>query len=159
MPKEREGHDPIQEAQETGAALANQRNAELAAAQDKATREALKKGTTTPEIITASAAIAESKRDTEPEANERSEKEKGRRKTCLSAIQKKLEARETPIDEASALILSIIMEGTPGEWNEYDPGYLDLGKVEFDPSTQTITIRFECYGEIIGERVITLART
>ncbi len=161
MPEEREGHDPIREAQEIGAVLANQRNVELAATRSEATREALEKGTTTPEIIAASAAVAEAKRDAEPTANERSEKEKGRRKACLSTIREKLKARETPLDDATTSILSIIMEQTPGEWNEYDgdPEGVDLGKVEFDPSTQTITIRFESYEQMIGKRVITLART
>lgn len=161
MPEQREGYDPLREAREIGVALADQINAELAAARSEATKKALEKGTTTPEIVAASAAIPEAKRDTEPVANERSEKEKGRRKACLAAIREKLKARETPLDDATASILSIIMEQTPGEWNEYDgdPEGVDLGRIDFDPSTQTITIRFESYEQMVAKRVITLARS
>lgn len=155
---ERENNDPKREAQKIGTTLAHQINANLATLRGEATRQALEKGTTTPEIIVTSATVAEAKRDEERVTDERLEKEKGRRRACLSAIREKLKARGTPIDDTTASILSIVMEKTPGEWNEYDgdPDGVDLGKIDFDPTTQTITIRFEAYGYELGKRIITL---
>ena len=155
---EREKNDPERKAQEIGTTLAHQMNANLAATRGEATRKALEKGTTTHEIVAIGAAVAEARRDEEQVANERLEKEKGRRKACLDTIREKLKAQGTPIDDATTSILSIIMEKTPGAWNEYDgdPEGVNLGKIDFDPATQTITVRFETSGYEIGERIIAL---
>lgn len=158
---EREGRDPMREAQELGAALADKINADLAATREEAIKQALEKGATTPEIITTGIAAADAKRDTEPVASERLEKEEGRRRACLKAIREKLKAQETPIDDATASILSVIMEKASGEWNEYDgdPEGVDLGRIDFDPSTQTITISFKSDGYPVGKRVLTLSKS
>lgn len=157
---EREGHDPEREGQEIGDKVAAEIDAQSAADRAQRTEYALGTGAATPEKLQISREIAERTRNDEHVDTENQERAAWR-KRCFDAIIVKLEQQGIKLPDATKIILAEVMEKTQGEWNQYngDPEGVDLGRIDFDSSTQTITIRFESYEQMIGKRIITLTHT
>ena len=160
MAERREGLDPTREARALGARIAERMNNEKSATREDARAELLLRDPAHGEVLGVSQATAEARRGDEHVELEKHERNAWR-ENCLSAICARLEERGTPLSEHLQMVLAVVMERVPGEWNQYDgdPEGVDLGKIEFDTASQTITIRFESWGEMIGKHIIRLALT
>lgn len=168
---EREAHDPVREARELGARIAERINNEKGATRTDAFRD--RDNLVGPHFgaeVGASLAVSEKYRD---DGNEELERHEGKenRKGCLAAILKKLTRQGTPIPPDLQEVLRVVMERVPGQWDqyyykdqegeEYDEydGEVRLGKVTFDTLNKAITINFEFFGQTVGEQAFRLALT
>ncbi len=160
--EERERRDPTREARELGARIAERINNEKEAIREDTFRDYdIRVGPgVSGEAIGVSLAAAEQFRDDGSLELEKHEGKEARTK-CLIAICAKLRERGTPLPPNLQTILEVIMARVPGQWNQYDGDFegVDLGKTEFDTATKTITIRFECFGSMVGKHIIRLALT
>ncbi len=112
------------------------------------------------ETLGVSLAAAEKYRDDGNEELERHNEREASAK-CLVAICTRLQERGTPLPPNLQTTLEVIMERAAGQWNQYDGDFegVELGTTEFDTVTKTITLRFECFGSMVGKHIIRLALT
>lgn len=169
---EQENHDPVREAREVGARIAERINNKKGAERKDAFRDYdIRVGpSVSGETLGVSQAAGEKHRNDGNEELERHEGKENREK-CLVAIVKKLAERGTPIPPDLQEVLKVVMERVAGQWDqyyykdkegeEYDEydGEVRLGKVTFDTLSKAITINFECFGQIVGEQAFRLALT